>query len=268
MQNFTNLNLHKLISKHANLLELDKQHFQLSIQPGSPKSYRVAQLDDYSTFTRRSFPWSPPIRLHLHARITKPQVQGTWGFGFWNDPFSLSLGFSGGVRKFPVLPEAVWFFFASKPNYLTLNDDLPGYGNLAMTYTSKKINPSFLALATAFLPLLAIPGINRKIRKLISKIISQDAYCINLDPTCWHQYQINWLPFSVIYYIDNEPVFESHLSPKPPLGLVLWIDNQYMAFPPYGKIAFGVLPTSEEISLEIKDLQISIPPIESQIPIS
>jgi hypothetical protein len=268
MQNFTNLNLHKLISNNASLFEIDKQHFCLSIQPGSQKSYRVAQLDDYSPFARRSFPWSPPLRLHLHARITTPQVQGTWGFGFWNDPFSLSLGFGGGVRKFPVLPEAVWFFFASKPNHLTLIDDLPGHGNMAMTYTSKKIHPLLLVLTTTFVPILAIPGINRKLRKLLSKIMRQDAFLINQDPTCWHQYQIDWLPCSVVYYIDNEPVFESNLSPKPPLGLVLWIDNQYMAFPPDGKLAFGVLPTIEETSLEIKALRISIPPIESQIPIS
>lgn len=263
MQNFTEINLHKLVSKDANLVEFDQEHYCLSIQPGSQKTYRVAQLDDYSPYARRNFPWSPPIRLHLQARISAPHLQGTWGFGFWNDPFSLSLGFGGGVRKFPVLPETVWFFFASKQNYLTLRDGIPGHGNLAMTITSEKIHPLLLALATPFVPLLAIPILNRKLRKLLLRIIHQDIFLVERDPTDWHQYQIDWLPCSVSCHIDNEPVFESNISPKPPLGLVVWIDNQYMAFPPDGKFAFGMLPTLEATSLEIKAIQISIPPIKS-----
>jgi hypothetical protein len=263
MQKFANLTMHKLVSRDAKLIEFDEQHICLSIQPGSEKSYRVAQLDDYSPLARCAFPWSPPIRLQLQARVSTLQVQGTWGFGLWNDPFSLSLGFGGGVRKFPVLPETTWFFFASKPNYLTLTDDLPGHGNLAMTYTSKKIHPLLLAIATPFVPILAIPGLNRKLRKLLARIIHQDVFPVNGDPTCWHQYQIDWLPCSVIYYVDKEPVFESNLSPKPPLGVVIWIDNQYMAFPPDGKLRFGVLPTLEKTTLEIKSFKLSTPPIES-----
>jgi len=45
------------------------------------------------------------------------------------------------------------------------------------------------------------------------------------------------------------------VSPRPPLGLVIWIDNQYAAFTPDGKIGFGVL-ANDEAWLEIKELEL------------
>jgi hypothetical protein len=53
--------------------------------------------------------------------------------------------------------------------------------------------------------------------------------------------------------VDDAPVFESPISPKPPLGIIIWIDNQYAAFTPEGRIAFGILEGKEEW-LEIEDL--------------
>ncbi len=42
-----------------------------------------------------SFLLRPPIRLSLSARTSSNSIPGTWGFGLWNDPFGLSLGFGG-----------------------------------------------------------------------------------------------------------------------------------------------------------------------------
>jgi hypothetical protein len=53
--------------------------------------------------------------------------------------------------------------------------------------------------------------------------------------------------------VDDVRMFESAVSPNPPLGLVIWIDNQFAAFTPKGKISFGVLEGKEEW-LEIEDL--------------
>jgi hypothetical protein len=47
---------------------------------------------------------------------------------------------------------------------------------------------------------------------------------------------------------------ETSVSPRPPLGLVIWIDNQYAAWHPDGKIGFGVLENTEPAWLEIEDL--------------
>jgi hypothetical protein len=41
-----------------------------------------------------------------------------------------------------------------------------------------------------------------------------------------------------------------------PLGVIIWIDNQYAAFTPEGKIAFGVLEGEDEW-LEVEELVIS-----------
>jgi hypothetical protein len=48
------------------------------------------------------------------------------------------------------------------------------------------------------------------------------------------------------------------VSPNPPLGAVIWIDNQYAAFTPEGKIGFGVLDNPEPAWLEIKDVEVNI----------
>ena len=76
-----------------------------------------------------------------------------------------------------------------------------------------------------------------------------------MDVTQWHGYKLEWSPKRVLFYVDDALVFESPVSPNPPLGIIIWIDNQYAAFTPEGKIAFGVLEGKEEW-LEIKGLEI------------
>jgi hypothetical protein len=60
----------------------------------------------------------------------------------------------------------------------------------------------------------------------------------------------------VLFEVDDTQVFESAVSPNPPLGLVIWIDNQYAAFTPEGRIGFGVLENPEPAWLEVKDIVI------------
>jgi len=79
-----------------------------------------------------------------------------------------------------------------------------------------------------------------------------------VDPTQWHRYRLEWREKRVSFEVDNVQVFESAVSPNPPLGLVIWIDNQYAAFTPEGRIAMGVLEGKDEW-LEIKDLEINRP---------
>jgi len=79
---------------------------------------------------------------------------------------------------------------------------------------------------------------------------------ISVDPTQWHNYRLDWSLKRVSFEVDDVQVFESAVSPNPPLGLVIWIDNQYAAFTPEGKIGFGVLANPEPAWLEIKELLI------------
>jgi hypothetical protein len=48
------------------------------------------------------------------------------------------------------------------------------------------------------------------------------------------------------------------VSPRPPLGLVIWIDNQYAAFTPNGRIGFGVLENPEPAWLELKEIEVNM----------
>jgi len=85
-------------------------HFIMTIPGGRKGKYRWAQFDDYLHRLRRNFEWQPPCRLSLMARCNNTQHAGTWGFGFWNDPFNTNLGVSGSVRRLPALPNCAWFF--------------------------------------------------------------------------------------------------------------------------------------------------------------
>jgi hypothetical protein len=243
--------------------------WRLGIQKGDSLHYRDAQLDDYSQLPRHKFPHRPssPLRtsLSLRAKVSSISAAGTWGFGLWNDPFGLSLGFGGNPFRLPALPNAVWFFYASEENYLSFaNGDggrvgrtlfspvsRPSVANgfMAQTFRSPKFHP-LLILAG-----LVLPFSRKRTRKLLSKVIDEDGVALSMDVTQWHSYRLEWGTKRVVWYVDDAPVFESPVSPNPPLGVIIWIDNQYAAFTPEGKIAFGVLEGKEEW-LEIEGLEI------------
>ena len=250
--------------------------WRLGIQKGDSSGYRDAQLDDYSLLPRHRFPHRPSsplkISLSLRARTSSISPAGTWGFGLWNDPFGLSLGFGGSPFRLPALPNAVWFFYGSKENYLSFKSPSTplGFdtgeesarptqpagaanGFMAQTFRSPKFHP-LLFLAGLVLPFSPLRELTRK---LLSKVIDEDSVAVSLDVTQWHKYRLEWEAKRVLFYVDDTLVFESQVSPNAsrPLGVIIWIDNQYAAFTPEGKIAFGVLEGEEEW-LEIEGLEI------------
>lgn len=91
---------------------------------------------------------------------------------------------------------------------------------------------------------------------MLGKVIGEDGVALSVDVTQWQNYSLEWRESRVSFEVDNARVFESPVSPHSPLGLVIWIDNQYAAFTPEGKIGFGVLANPEPAWLEIKDLEI------------
>jgi hypothetical protein len=120
---------------------------------------------------------------------------------------------------------------------------------MAQTFKSKGgVTPPLLAAG------LTLPFSRKTSRKLLSKVIDEDSVAISVDVTQWHRYRLKWSPKRVVWYVDDALVFESPVSPNAPLGVIIWIDNQYAAFTPEGKIAFGVLEGEEEW-LEVEDLE-------------
>ncbi|MFN8414082.1 MAG: hypothetical protein U0Z26_17010, partial [Anaerolineales bacterium] len=228
-------------------VEAIENGWRLGIQNGDSLHYRDAQLDDYFGLSRRKFPHQS-LTLNLQARASSSSIPGTWGFGLWNDPFGMSLGFGGNPFRLPALPNAVWFFSASSQNYLSFTNDKPAQGFLAQSFHSPKFHPLLMAAG------LALPFSRKVTRNLLSKVIHEDASALSVDVTQWHEYRFEWSQKRVLFYIDHALVFESPVSPNPPLGLIIWIDNQFAAFTPEGKIGFGVLENSEPAWIEIKEL--------------
>ena len=215
--------------------------WRLNIPAGGGGTYRLAQLDDYATLSRGQFHHSPPWRLSLHARVSSSNLPGTWGFGLWNDPFGFSLGFGGKAGRIPVLPETAWFFHASPPNWLSFRDKIPSQGFFAGTVHSPHLPSLFLAPAFLGFPFLALRPISRLLRRLAGKTIRQEAAAISIDVTGWHEYSMQWLRDFTEFKIDDTSILQTSISPDPPLGLVLWIDNQFAAWTPEGRLSYGTL---------------------------
>ena len=238
------------------------------------------------------------------AHASSNSIPGTWGFGLWNDPFGLSLGFGGNPFRLPALPNAVWFFGASKESYLSFGEPRaqrntvetkrgiqansqfaeqaletnrastadeatnapssasqknPGIsfrevatnGFLAQTFRSSRFHPSLIPAGLAF------PFSRKTTRRLLGSVIGEDEIALSVDVTQWHRYRLDWREDRVSFEVDEVQVFKSGVSPNPPLGLVIWIDNQFAAFTPEGKIGFGVLENPEPAWLEIKDIDVA-----------
>ena len=252
----------------ANVQEIpgDERHetYRLSIPAGKADQYRLAQLDDYAKTARSQFSSVFPIHLSLTGRTSSEAIPGTWGFGLWNDPFGLSLGFGGNPFRLPVLPNAAWFFGASEESYLSFR--APSAGDLDMDgKNARSASNGFLAQtfrSPGFHPLLipaglALPFSRKVARRFMGQVIDEDGIRLDVDVTQWHRYRLHWQEDQVSFEVDDVTVFESPVSPKPPLGLVIWIDNQYAAFTPEGRLGFGVLENPEPTWLEVKDINIS-----------
>jgi hypothetical protein len=236
----------------------ESAHYRLWIPSGFANSYRLTQLDDYTKISRKQFPHRASLSLSLSARASSDSIAGTWGFGLWNDPFGLSLGFGGSPLRLPALPNAVWFFGASKENYLSFREGGQGdpaptvvaNGFIAQTFRSPIFHPHLILAG------LALPFSRTTTRRMLSRVIDEDRLALSVDPTEWHRYKLDWREKRVSFQVDDVQVFESPVSPNPPLGLVIWIDNQFAAFTPEGKIGFGVLENPEPAWLEVKEIEL------------
>ena len=229
----------------------------MEIPAGPGGVYRWAQLDDYLELPRGKFLWNAPLRLDLRARVSANGLPGTWGFGLWNDPFSASMGLGGAATRLPALPNTAWFFFAGESNYLAFRDDHPAEGFLAAVFSAPRIPTLLMAPAGLALPLLALRPAARLARRIARSLIRESAVLVPIDPTAWQSYRIDWLPGRVHFAVGGEPVFTTSISPRGPLGLVLWIDNQFAAFPPSGKLRMGTSENEAPAWLEVEGVEVT-----------
>ena len=249
--NWNSAGLKPSVTPGARVDQIGKLHWRLSIPAGPAGQYRLAELDDYTRLNRRSFPWAAPFQLHFQARASAKDIPGTWGLGLWNDPFGLGVGSRAPGVRLPTLPNAAWFFFASQPNYLTLRDDLPAWGAMASIYRAAPLSTALAALAAPAWLLLAFPAAARRLRRFASHFVHQQAVALPLEPTGWHTFSLDWRAQAVRFQVDGQVVLHTSQTPWGRLGLVIWIDNQYAAFPPDGKMRYGTLAAQEENWIEM-----------------
>jgi hypothetical protein len=128
---------------------------------------------------------------------------------------------------------------------------------LAATFSAPLIPAPFFAVVAPFLPLLAWKRSARWLRKAARFLVREDAASLSLDLTAWHTYRLVCREDRAFFWVDGAPVFETAIVPRGRLGLVIWIDNQFAAFPPNGQMSFGTLAAQSPAWLEIADLALS-----------
>lgn len=240
----------------ARVIETSPGEWRLSIPAGSAGAYRWAQLDDYMHLHRKDFRWDAPVQLSLQARVSDQQHAGTWGMGFWNDPFSMGAGAQGTRWRLPALPNTAWFFFASPPNHLSFQRT-PASGMLAGVFASRppglfRLLPLGLSLPlslwkqTAYIP-----------RKALQNSIREDFVQLQQDWTAWHDFAVQIQPDRTIFLLDGQICHQTALQPHGKLGLVLWIDNQYARFAPGERLQTGTLASPAETWLELRSISVS-----------
>ena len=126
----------------------------MTLPSATQGEYSDAQIDDYGTLARAKFPWRSPLRMEVRARSSLPAatsadiaessniLRGTAGFGFWNYPFSPR----GDIL---MLPEAIWFFYASPPSNMALVPGVPGWGWKAQVVHSMRAGALLATVPTA-----------------------------------------------------------------------------------------------------------------------
>src|SRR5947209_17129443 len=129
-------------------LSIEDSVLRMGFAAAQQGQYTDAQIDDYGERIRSDFPWRLPLRMEVRARSSQAaatststpesanMLRGTAGFGFWNYPFSVR----GDIL---MLPEAIWFFYASPPSNMALVPGVPGWGWKAQVVHSMR--PAALA---------------------------------------------------------------------------------------------------------------------------
>jgi hypothetical protein len=211
------------------------------------QGYSNAQIYDYANRPRAALPCTPPIRLDVRARFSHSadDLRGTAGFGFWNQPIMPG-------QAIPRLPRNVWFFFGSRPSNMAFAYGVPGFGWKAATLDTTRL-PFLLLAPTAPIGvlLMRIPALYRTLYPVAQWAIGAREKLVEVDMREWHSYRIEWLPSVANFYVDGALLFRSMTPPRGPLGLVVWLDNQYAVVTPQGNLAFGLLPLDQTQWMEI-----------------
>src|SRR6266487_3156543 len=233
-------------------IELTHSTLRMDFSSAIQGQYTNAQIDDYDGLPRADFPWRPPLRMQVVARSSLPAatsnstlesasiLRGTAGFGFWNYPFSIR----GDIL---MLPEAVWFFYASPPSNMALVPGIPGWGWKAQVVHSMR--PGSLAATVPLAATIAfglLTGATRPAAHWMQKVSGACEALLPVEMTEWHRYTLEWQRNGASFWVDDTLVLHSPHSPTRPLGFVAWLDNQYALATPRGVLRFGTISSGPQ----------------------
>lgn len=255
---------------------LREQHLWLTIPP-THHGYSNAQITDYgfkhpsaASHTQRllhlpgrrktyNFCWKPPLRMTVRAAArvgaqpaSAGALRGTAGFGFWNHPFSPD------ARRFPRLPQAIWFFFGSPPNNMQLALDIPGFGWKAAAIDAGRL-PALSLIPLSPFAMLAMRSerLYRKVYPPIQRALAIHEAALPDDLLLTERtYVIEWRRDGARWLVDGEVVLQAPTAPRGKAGFVAWLDNQYAIVTPRGKLRFGIVPVEQEQSLVIDSIEV------------
>src|SRR2546426_1801800 len=233
-------------------LHLANSVLRMSFESARQGQYTDAQIDDYNNLPRAAYPWQPPLRMQVIARSSLPAatfsstsedsriLRGTAGFGFWNYPFSVR----GDIL---MLPEAIWFFYASPPSDMALVPGIPGWGWKAQVVHSMR--PGALA-ATIPLAATTVFGLltreTRPAARWMQRLTGAYEALLAVELTNWHIYTLEWLHSEAAFWVDDKLVLRAPKPPTRPLGFVAWLDNQYAIATPRGVLRFGTFSSGPQ----------------------
>jgi hypothetical protein len=223
--------------------------------PPTGQGYADAQIDDYGLASgRKEYRWRPGTRLSLRARFSHDAdgLRGTAGFGFWNAPFG------DPTVRWPALPQAAWFFFASRPSDLPFAVEGPGRGWFVATIDAGHRDVlSMMPLAPLILLLNQSPRMYARLWPHLRRRLQIGFAPVNQLMTSWHAYELRWKPQGCTFAVDGEAVLQARCSPRGPLGFVCWVDNQYMVATAHGRFRWGVLSTTAAQWMEVANLELA-----------
>ena len=231
-----------------------EEKLQLYLPPIA-QGYADAQIDDYGLAPgRKGYRWLPGTALSLWARFSHDAeaLQGTAGFGFWNAPFG------DPTVRMPALPQAAWFFFASRPSDLPFPHEGPGRGWFAATIDAGHRDALVvMPLAPLFLLLNQSARLRARLWPRIGRRLQTSFGPLDLPMTEWRHYELQWKPWGCTFLVDGKMALQTACSPRGPLGFVCWVDNQYMVATTRGCFRWGVLSTAAAQWMELADLRLA-----------
>jgi hypothetical protein len=249
--------LHRLELGGGSVETIAGQVTRLTVPPKA-SGYADAQLDDTASLPRSRFLWQPPLHLRLRARASHTSPLGTLGFGFWNDPFAVSLGQGGAARRLPAAPRALWFFYASPPADLRFTPGAAGHGWKAMQLTTRPMpTAALVTLAPAAVVLSQLPPLRGPVLRMALGQVQAAEAMLAVDLADWQTYEIDWQAGQTEFRLDGQVVLHAPFPLAGPLGFVAWIDNQYATATPESGFRFGLIPTRQAQWLEIEAFELS-----------